>query len=90
MEQPFKQLHSLRKSRKLKQEDGKSIGMFGSNNLSITLLEAGLIDEFRLLLTPVILGEGTPLFTGMTHRAKMTLKEAQQFDSGQMLLTYTP
>ncbi|MGO8658597.1 dihydrofolate reductase family protein, partial [Rhizobium ruizarguesonis] len=46
----------------LKREDGKTIFIFGSAELADSLLKAGLIDEIRVCLAPVILGGGNPLF----------------------------
>src|SRR6266536_4889882 len=44
---------------KLKQESGKDIAIFGSSNLAVTLAERGLIDEYRIIVNPIFLGDGT-------------------------------
>ena len=49
---------------KLKNQPGKEIFIFGSADLSATLTQLSLIDEFRLMINPVILGRGNPLFKG--------------------------
>jgi dihydrofolate reductase len=73
----------------LKQRGTRPIFVFGSANLSRTLIEANLFDEYRLLVCPVILGAGTPLFApGLT--ARFTLLESRPFPSGGVLLRYAP
>ena len=47
---------------KLKQQPGKDLFIFGSANLSATLTQKGLIDEYRLGINPIVLGGGNPLF----------------------------
>ena len=74
--------------KKIKEQPGKTIAIFGSNNLCASLVRAGLIDEFQLLLNPVVLGEGTTLFKGLSEKVDFTLKEMRTFKSGKILLTY--
>lgn len=73
--------------RRYKAEAAEDIILLGSNNLGVTLLQAGLLDEIQLVLNPVVLGGGTPLFAGLLQR-ELTLKETLQFASGKLLLTY--
>jgi dihydrofolate reductase len=75
---------------KLKQQPGGTIMMFGSNNLCVSLMQAGLVDVFQILVNPVALGSGTPLFQGLPHKAELTLTNSRQFKSGVMMLTYEP
>ena len=74
--------------KKLKQLPGKDIIILGSNNLSVSLMREGLIDEFQILVNPVAIGEGTSLLAGLPKRADLTLTETRKFDSGTILLTY--
>jgi dihydrofolate reductase len=76
--------------RKLKQQPGKVIMMFGSNELCVSLMEEGLVDEFQILVNPVALGKGTSLFTGLAKKAELTLTETRTFKSGVVMLTYAP
>lgn len=76
--------------RKLKAQAGQNIMIFGSNMLCVSLMAAGLIDEFQLMINPVAFGDGTPLFKGLPQPAKFTLRDTRQFKSGVMLLTYAP
>ena len=75
---------------KLKQQSGKDLFIFGSANLSSTLMQHGLIDEYRLGINPIILGDGNPLFKAMPHRMKMKLVEARPLKSGCVILRYQP
>lgn len=76
--------------RQLKEQVGGSILIFGSNTLVVSLLLAGLIDEFQLIVNPVAFGAGTSIFTGLPTHAEFQLKSAFPFQSGAVLLTYTP
>jgi len=75
---------------RLKQQPGKDLFIFGSANLSWTLTEHGLIDEYRLGLTPVVLGGGNPLFKASPTRMRMKLVEARPLKSGCVILRYQP
>jgi dihydrofolate reductase len=73
---------------KLKQQPGKDIYIFGSANLSVTLRHARLIDEYRLALVPVLLGEGNLLFKN-SPRTTMKLLDAKQLKNGCVIVRYT-
>lgn len=73
----------------LKEGPGKTIGVFGSNKLCVSLIEAGLLDELQIILNPVALGEGTPLFKGLPKPHTFTLAETKKFKSGKLLMTFT-
>jgi len=74
---------------KLKQQPGGDITLIGSGQLLQTLMLSALIDEYRLLLHPVVLGGGTRLFAGGVQ-ARLELVEARRFTSGVVLLRYQP
>lgn len=76
--------------RLLKEQNGGSILIFGSNTLVVSLLQAGLIDEFQLIVNPVAFGAGTSLFTGLPARTELQLKSTYPFQSGAVMLTYIP
>jgi dihydrofolate reductase len=73
----------------LKRQPGKDIGVFGSSNLTASLLGMGLVDEVRILVNPVLLGAGKPLFE-TADRTKLKLLQTRTFASGNVLLTYRP
>lgn len=75
---------------KLKKQDGKYISIFGSNNLCVSLMEKGLVDEFRIMVNPVAIGAGTPLFKGITKKADLKLIKTRKFANGNILLCYAP
>ena len=75
---------------KLKKQPGKDLIIFGSSDLSVTLIWHGLIDEFRIMLNPVALGEGKSLFKGLPGRLDLELINARTFKSGNVLLYYRP
>ncbi len=55
----------------LKQQPGKDLFLFGSADLAVTLIQHGLIDEFRVMVNPVVLGKGMPLFKDVNHVLKV-------------------
>jgi len=75
---------------KLKQQPGKDMFIFGSANLSATLMQSGVIDEYRLALNPLVLGGGSPLFKTGPDRLKLRLLEARALKSGVVILRYQP
>ncbi len=75
--------------RKLKQQDGPNLMVHGSGKLVQTLMQNDLVDRFRLLVYPVVLGKGQRLFeAGMT--ATLKLVETRSFSSGVAALIYEP
>lgn len=73
---------------RLKQEDGKTIFIFGSADLVASVLDAGLVDEYRLCIVPVLLGKGNPLFKQADTLKDLTLVSSEQTEKGAVLLTY--
>jgi dihydrofolate reductase len=76
--------------RKLKGQEGNGIVILGSNALCVSLLPEGLIDEIQLMVNPVAIGGGTPLFTGLKKRIDFQLTKTREFKSGNALLSYAP
>jgi dihydrofolate reductase len=76
--------------RKLKRRPGKDLTLLGSGRILTQLAEQGLIDEFQIMVDPVALGNGTPLFKGLKHRLDLRLTSARTFRSGTVLLCYRP
>jgi dihydrofolate reductase len=75
---------------RLKQQPGKDILIFGSADLSSTLMQNNLIDEYRLGMNPIVLGGGGPLFKPSPHRMRMRLLEARPLKAGCVILRYQP
>ena len=82
-------MNVVEKMHELKAEPGKDIAALGSSNLCLTLIEEGLLDEIRIMVNPLIIGKGTPLFDGTDKIHRFTLKDSRPFKSGNVLLTYT-
>lgn len=73
---------------KMKQVPGKNIMIFGSGTLIEQLTNLGLIDEYQLMVNPVILGKGRPLFKDIKDRIKLKLVNFKTFNTGIVLLQY--
>jgi dihydrofolate reductase len=69
----------------LKQQDGKNLLMFGSPGLAAALVELGQIDEYHLLVQPILAGRGPRLFQSI-GRLDLNLAETRRFASGVVLL----
>jgi dihydrofolate reductase len=74
----------------LKTQPGKDLIIFGSSDLSVTLIEAGPIDEFRIMINPLALVDGKSLFKGLPGRLDLELIKTRAFKSGNVLLYYRP
>jgi dihydrofolate reductase len=75
----------------LKRQPGKDIVVYGSGTIVRELAEFGLIDEYLLVVAPVVLGEGPALFDGLDEHLQLRLAEARPFGtSGNVLLRYLP
>ena len=75
--------------RAMKEEAGKDIFVFGSADLLDSLLGAGLVDEYRICLAPVVLGGGNPLFKQRDGQVRMRLENARPLKTGGVVLTYS-
>lgn len=74
--------------KKLKADSDKDIAIFGSNNLVVSLLSENVIDEFRIMINPVAIGSGTPLFHGLRGKIQLKHIDTRIFKSGNVLLYY--
>jgi len=71
-----------------KQKAGGDIMIFGSPSVTQTLAAAGLVDDWRLTLQPVILGRGIPLFAHLEKSTKLELRSSKPFASGVIAIHY--
>jgi dihydrofolate reductase len=72
----------------LKQQDGKDIVVYGSGTIVHQLAKLRLVDQYKLMVSPVILGDGKSMYAGVPH-TKLKLLDVRSFDaSGNVLLTY--
>ena len=72
-----------------KQESGKDL-CIGGSNLAVSFAQLGLIDEIRIMVDPIVLGEGTRLFEGIKDKLALSLLKTRTFKSGNVLLYYQP
>lgn len=72
----------------LKNKPGKDIWLYGGASLITTFIKLGLVDEFRLSVHPVVLGEGKPLFMDLQERVNLKLVNTKSFSSGVVQLIY--
>ncbi len=80
--------HAQEEILKLKAQPGRDMAVFGSANLISTIMD--VIDEHRLLVNPVLLREGTPLFKHAGEPLQLNLVNVRRFNSGNILLSYQP
>ena len=76
--------------KKMKQMHGKDMTLLGSGSIVTQFAEQGLIDEYQIMVDPVILGDGTPIFKGIRHKLDLKLTKTRTFKSGVVLLCYQP
>jgi dihydrofolate reductase len=75
---------------KLKRQPGKDVLVFGSADLVNALMQLDLIDEYRLMVFPVVVGKGKRLFGNGIDTKVLDLVGTEMFDSGVVVLTYRP
>jgi dihydrofolate reductase len=75
---------------RLKREEGKDLFVFGSAKLCDGLMRQGLFDEYRVCLTPVVLGNGVPLFKPGTEGRRLSLIDSRPLKTGAVILRYEP
>lgn len=80
--QPMTILRSLDDVRALKEGDGGPIIIQGSARLGQSLLEAGLVDRYHLLVFPVVLGGGKRLFADDGHKHKLRVVDSETYPNG--------
>lgn len=74
----------------LKKQPGKDMAVFGSADLLSTLMQMDLVDEHRVMVNPLLLGKGNPLFKNMDEKIDLRLVKTRTFQSGNVLLYYEP
>ena len=76
--------------RKMKGEPGKDMVIFGSGNIISQMAQEGLIDEYQIVVNPVVLGKGRTIFEGIKEKLNLKLTKTQAFGNGNVLLCYEP
>lgn len=78
----------LAEVRKMKHEPGEDMVILGSGSIVSQLAQEGLIDEFQIVLNPIILGKGRTLFESVTSKPKLKLAKSRVFQNGNVFLSY--
>lgn len=74
----------------LKQQPGKDMVIFGSGTIVSQFTRLGLIDEYRIIVNPVVLGAGRTMFSGLAEQVNLTLIDAKPCRNGNVVLYYRP
>jgi dihydrofolate reductase len=76
--------------RKMKNETGKELVIFGSGSVIAQLAAERLIDEYQIVLNPVVLGAGKTMFEGLKEKLDLKLTKSRIFSNGNVFLCYEP
>jgi len=76
--------------KRLKEQPGKDLAIFGSGTLVSSLTRLGLIDEYQITIQPVILGAGLSQFKGLDKWLRLKLVKSRQLREGAVVLYYQP
>jgi dihydrofolate reductase len=76
--------------RKMKQEPGKDMVILGSGTIVSQLAQAGVIDEYQIVVNPVVLGRGRTMFDGVKAQLALQRTRTRTFGNGNVLLCYEP
>jgi len=76
--------------RKMKNEPGKDLAILGSGSIVSQLAQEGLIDEFQVMVNPVVLGKGRTMFDGVEKKLNLKLTRTRAFGTGNVLLCFEP
>jgi dihydrofolate reductase len=74
----------------LKRQPGRDLAILGSGDLLETLIPLGVVDEYRLMINPLVLGQGKPLFKDARQRLDLEFTQSRTFRNGNVLLSYRP
>jgi dihydrofolate reductase len=80
----------LAEVRKMKKEPGPGMAILGSGSIVSQLAQAGLIDEFQIVVNPIVLGKGRTLFEGIKGKIALKLTKTRAFGNGNVVLCYEP
>ena len=76
--------------RKMKQEPGEGMAILGSGSIVSQLAPEGLIDEYQIVVNPLVLGKGRTMFEGIKDKLPLKLTKSRTFGNGNVLLCYKP
>jgi dihydrofolate reductase len=76
--------------RKMKKEPGEGMAILGSGSIVSQLAQEGLIDEYQIVVNPIVLGKGRTLFDGLRKKLTLKLTKTRAFGNGNVFLRYEP
>ena len=76
--------------KKMKEMPGKDMTLLGSGSILTQFAEQGLIDQYQIMVDPVVIGDGSPIFKDIKHKLDLKLTMTRTFNSGVVLLCYQP
>jgi dihydrofolate reductase len=76
--------------RRMKEERGPDIVIMGSGTIVAQLTQAGAVDVYKIVVNPVVIGDGRTLFEGVTRKVGLRMTSCRTFKNGNVLLTYEP
>jgi dihydrofolate reductase len=76
--------------RKMKRESGQGLVIMGSGTIVSQLAQEGLIDEFQIVVCPIVIGSGRSLFEGVTEKLNLKLTKSRTFGNGNVYTCYEP
>lgn len=76
--------------RAMKSEPGEGMTLMGSGSIVAQLAQAGLIDEYQLVVNPIVLGRGRTMFEGLKDKLSLKPTKTRTFGNGNVLLCYVP
>lgn len=74
--------------RKLKQAGNADMAILGSGTIVSQLAEQGLVDEYQIMVTPVVLGEGRTMFDGVSRKMDLKVTKSRSFGNGKVFVSY--
>jgi dihydrofolate reductase len=74
--------------RKMKKESGEGMVIMGSGTIVSQLTEEGLIDEYHVVVNPVVLGKGRTMFDSVKEKRNLKLSKTRAFGNGKVVLSY--
>ncbi len=75
---------------RMKTKSGPSMTILGSGSIVSQFAQEGLIDEYQIVVNPIVLGQGRTLFDGIQKRLLLKLTKSRTFANGNILLSYRP
>ena len=72
----------------MKLQDGPGIVILGSGTIIAQLTQEGLIDEYQVVVSPIVIGKGRTMFEGVKRNVNLKLTNERRFGNGNVLLTY--